>query len=276
MRINFANNIMNSVSTGLPCLDNIIGGWQIGVSVVSARPSMGLTSFALNQVSQKLANLKDNEVVMYVADKESSTALMHRILSIATQIDLSIIQNGKLNKDEYDKVKSHPVTRLLKDNKVVFLNSCTPSVYAIRKLVHSLKKEGKSTTMIVVDSLQSMADRIRIRSQDMEQVVLDLKLLADEYELPILCTMPIGRSVEYRESKYPRVSDLDAKLVNEASKLLFLIRPDYYDLFEVADNNLSEAHLLIAKNEGSLDTVKLNMNRTTLTFSESIPESFNN
>ncbi len=258
----------NSKSTGFQSLDNVIGGWKIGVSVISARPSMGLTAFALNQVSQQLASLKENEVVIYVADKESSTALMHRMLSIASQIDLSIIQNGKLNKEEYEKVKSHPLTRQLKDNKVVFLNTNTPTVYAIRNLVHSLKKEGNKVSMVIVDSLQSMVDRVRFRNQDAEQVMLDLNLLSEEYEFPVLCTMPLGRSIEFRDSKYPRLTDLDAKMVNVASSVMFLLRPDYYELFDAADDNVSEMHLIIAKNEGPLDTLSLGMNRKNLSITE--------
>ena len=267
---------VNTRSTGISSLDNLMGGWKPSISIVSARPSMGLTAFALTQVSQVLSNLKENEVVIYVADKESSTVLMQRLLSIATQMDLSIIQNGKLTKEQYDQVKSHTLTRQLKDNKVMFLNTNTPNVYAIRHLAHSLKKEGKIPVMVFVDSLQSLVDRIRFRSQDMEQVMLDLNLLSEEYELPVLCTMPLGRQVEYRDSKYPRLSDLDAKIVNIASTVFFLLRPEYYELIELGEEEAGEAHLIIAKNEGPLDTIKLNLKRKSLTFFEANLNIYNN
>ncbi len=268
--------VPNSRFTGISALNNLIAGWQNGVSIVAARPGMGLTAFALSQVKQQLDHLKEDEVVIYVADKESSTALMQRLLTIATQIDLSIIQKGKLNKEKYDLVLKEPVTKQLKDNKVVFLHTNTPTVFSIRKLVHSLRKEGKKPVMLFVDSLQSLVDRIRFRSVDMEQVMLDLNLLSDEYELPVLCTMPLGRGVEYRESKYPKLSDLDAKMVHLAAKVMFLIRPDYYEIIETAEDNLSEVHMIIAKNEGPLDTIKLSMNRKTLTITEAKLNSFNN
>ncbi len=258
----------NSRSTGFPHLDNLMGGWKPGVSILSARPGMGLTAFALTQVSQILSNLKEHEVVIYVADKESSTALMHRLLSVATQIDLARIQNGKLNKEEYDKVLKNPLTRQLKNNTLVFLNSNTPTVYAIRKLVHSLKKEGKKPVMAFVDSLQSLVDRIRFRSHEMEQVMLDLDLFSEEYEMPVVCTMPLGRSLEYRDSKYPRLSDLDAKMVNIARSVFFLLRPEYYELIDLPEEEAGEAHLIVAKNEGPLDTLKFTLNRKNLTFTE--------
>jgi replicative DNA helicase len=291
MKINPSNSIMNNIldnistqnkmsvnaiSTGISSLDNLVGGWKPCVSIVSARPGMGLTAFALTQLRQVLSNLTENEVVIYVADKESSTALMQRLLSIATQLDLATIQKGKLNKEEFDKVLKEPLTRQLKDKKVVFLNSNTPTVYEIRHLVHSLKKEGKKPVMVFVDSLLSLVDRIRFRSQDMEQVMLDLNLLSEEYELPVLCTMPLGRQVEYRDSKYPRLSDLDAKMVNIASSVFFLLRPEYYEVIELPEEETGEAHLIIAKNEGPLDTIKLNLKRKSLTFLEANLNSYNN
>lgn len=262
---------LNAISTGISSLDNLMGGWKPGVSIVSARPGMGLTAFALTQLSQLLSKLKENEVVIYVADKESTTVLMQRLLSIATQVNLATIQNGKLNKEEYDNLLKTPLTRQLKDNKVVFLNSNTPTVYAIRHLVYSLKKEGKKPVMVFVDSLLSLVDRIRFRSQDMEQVMLDLNLLSEEYEVPVFCTMPLGRQVEYRDSKYPRLSDLDAKMVNIACSVFFLLRPEYYEVIELPEEEAGEAHLIIAKNEGPLDTVKLTLNRKCLTFTEAKP-----
>ena len=266
----------NSISTGISGLDNLTGGWKTGVNIIAARPGMGLTAFILTQLCQVLSSLKENEVVIYVADKDSSTALMHKLLSIATEVDLAKIQKGKLKKDDYDKLLNHPVTRQLKDKVLVFLNTNIPTVYALRKMVHSLKKEGKKPVMVFVDSLQAMVGSVKVRSNETESVLLDLNLLTEEYDLPMLCTMPLGRSVEYRESKYPRLSDLDPNLVNLASSILFLIRPEYYELIEQSEEDAGEAHLIIAKNEGSLDTVKLTLNRNCLSFKERVQESSQN
>ena len=256
----------NFRSTGISKLDFMTGGWKPGVSIVSARPSMGLTAFALTQVYQVLSNLKENEVVIYLSDKDSSTAIMHRLLSIATQIDLSIIQNGKLNKEEYEQVKSHPITRQLKDDNLIIMKDNVSTVYNLRSLVHDLKQDGKKTVMIFIDSLQSLL--YRVRSQEIKDVMLDLNLLSEEYDCPLVCTMPMGRSLEHRESKYPRLTDLDTKMVNIASRVFFLMRPDYYQLIDASEGDISETHLVVAQNEGQLDTIMLGMNRKTLTMGE--------
>ncbi len=261
----------NFRSTGISKLDAMIGGWKPGVHLISARPSMGLTAFALTQVYQVLSNLKANEVVIYLSDKDSSTAIMHRLLSIATEIDLSIIQNGKLNKQEYEQVKSHPITRKLKDNQLIIMHENVSTVYTLRSLVHDLKKEGKKTVMLFVDSLQSLL--YNVRSQEIKEVMLDLNLLSEEYECPLICTMPLGRSVEHRTFNYPRLTDLDAKMVNIASGVFFLMRPDYYQLIGPSEGDMSETHLVVAQNEGQLDTILLGMNRKTLTMGELVQNS---
>ena len=49
----FSNNNVfssNTIITGITRLDNTIGGWEHGVTIISERPSMGLTAFCLNQV----------------------------------------------------------------------------------------------------------------------------------------------------------------------------------------------------------------------------------
>jgi replicative DNA helicase len=213
-----------------------------------------------------MTNLKENEVVIYLSDKDSSTTIMHRLLSIATQIDLSIIQNGKLNKEEYELVKLHPITRQLKDENLIILKDNLSTVYNLRSLVHELKKDGKKTVMLFVDSLQSLL--YNESSREIKDVMLDLNLLSEEYECPLICTMPLGRSVEHRTSHYPRLTDLDAKMVNIASRVFFLMRPDYYQFIDASESDISETHLVVAQNEGQLDTILLGMNRKTLTMGE--------
>jgi replicative DNA helicase len=46
------NNVLsyNTISTGIPNLDNTIGGWENVVTIISALPIMGLTAFCLNQL----------------------------------------------------------------------------------------------------------------------------------------------------------------------------------------------------------------------------------
>ena len=61
----------NALSTGIASLDNTIGGWEHRVTIISACPSMGLTAFCLNQVNTFLQSIQNDEVIVYVTDKDS-------------------------------------------------------------------------------------------------------------------------------------------------------------------------------------------------------------
>ncbi len=76
----------NAISTGIPSLDNSVGGWTNGVTIISARPSMGLTAFCLNQVHSLLQSIQNDEVIVYATDKNSATILIQRLLAVATKI----------------------------------------------------------------------------------------------------------------------------------------------------------------------------------------------
>ena len=80
--------------------------------------------------------------------------------------------------------------------------------------------------------------------------------------------MPLGRSVEYRESKFPQLDDLEVEVVSEADKIIFINRPDYYEIMENDNMEAGLIHLILAKYNGPLEIVKLKLNRSTFTITE--------
>lgn len=259
----------NAISTGIASLDNTIGGWEQGVTIISARPSMGLTAFCLNQVNTLLQSIQKDEVIVYVTDKDSATVLIQRLLAVATQIELTSIQNGNLKEQEVAQIASHPITKHLESNRLLFLTNSNPTLFQIRSLVFNQLKEGKKPKVLFIDCLQSIIDRGGVRSLDITNVMLDINLLSQEYKVPVLCTISLrNRMVEYRESKFPRLTDLDSRLVNEVERVFFLIRPDYYEIIDLPSDDTGELHLIISKNEGPLDILKLKMNSKNLSISE--------
>ena len=82
-------------------------------------------------------------------------------------------------------------------------------------------------------------------------------------EIPNIVTIPLSRSVVYRAIHIPRLTDIDQKLLLHVTKVLFLVRPAYYEVVETKTDSNEEAHLIVAKNNGALDTIKLNINITT-------------
>ena len=87
--------------------------------------------------------------------------------------------------------------------------------------------------MVVIDYLQLM--EMPHRKDDNQnlkvgEVSRELKLLAKEYEIPIIALSQLSRAVELRADKRPILSDLrdSGSLEQDADLVFMLYRDDYY------------------------------------------------
>ena len=64
-----------------------------------------------------------------------------------------------------------------------------------------------------------------------KNIIIDLKLLAEEVDIPILVTGPISRDVENRGNRRPKLSDiLKTDYLEKYSDIVAMIyRDEYYD-----------------------------------------------
>ena len=111
--------------------------------------------------------------------------------------------------------------------------------------------------LLAVDYLQLMdSPGAENRQQEISNISRGLKSLAMELDIPIIAVSQLNRSVEMREEKKPRMSDLreSGSIEQDADLVLLLHRDGYYN----AEKNPKDAELIIAKQRnGPTDTVKL-------------------
>ena len=95
--------------------------------------------------------------------------------------------------------------------------------------------------------------------QEIGDISRSLKLLAKDFNVPVVCLAQLSRKPEGRTSQKPMLSDLrdSGAIEQDADMVLFLYREDYYkEEAAAADNKICE--VVVAKNRhGGLDTVKL-------------------
>ena len=102
------------------------------------------------------------------------------------------------------------------------------------------------------------------REQQISFISRNLKALAKELDIPIICLSQLSRAVESRGNKRPMLSDLreSGAIEQDANKVLFIYRDGYY-----SKNNDTTTEIIVAKNRaGSTGTTMLDFKGATSKF----------
>ena len=117
----------------------------------------------------------------------------------------------------------------------------------------------KNPGLVVIDYLGLMQTERPIdnRVQAVSEISRNLKLLAKEFEVPVICCAQLSRGPESRTDKRPMLSDLrdSGAIEQDADIVMFLYRDEYYK--ENKDEQ-SVAEVIVSKNRhGAVGTVKM-------------------
>lgn len=230
------------LSTGFNALDAMMTGLnKSDLILLAARPGMGKTSFALN-VATNVAKKYDKDIAVFSLEM-SNEQLVSRVLSSEAQVPSEALKTGKLSSDQWTQLISTAEV-LMKTN--IYLSE-TPSVGVaeIKSMIRRLKNLG----LIVIDYLQLMSGggRNENRVQEISKMTRNLKIMAKEFNVPIILLSQLNRSAEQREGHKPMLSDLreSGSIEQDADIVMFLFREGYYNK-EVENPFISQC--ILAKN----------------------------
>ena len=245
-------------------LDKLLIGMGKGdLIVVGGRPGMGKTSFCMN-VATNVAKTTDKNIVVFSLEM-SSEQLVSRMLSSEALIDSSSMRTGKLSPNDWTKL-AEAASVLSKTNIYIDPNpNITPT--AMKSKLRRLGNIG----LVVIDYLQLMHSDVETdnRVLDIANITRAIKLMAKEFEIPIILCSQLARSTEKRGQKerQPMLSDLrdSGAIEQDADIVLFIYRSDYYerkegDALEQSESNSDYivAECNVAKNRhGSPGVVPL-------------------
>lgn len=240
--------------TGYSDLDRVLVGMGPGdLILVGARPGMGKTSFVLNIASQ--VSMSDPSKAVCVFSLEmSAEQLVLRMLSGEALVDSYSLRSGKIEKEDWVKL-SHAAEQLSRTN-IYIDDTSGMSVAAMKAKLRKIDNLG----LVVIDYLQLMQSDRKTdnRVQEVSDISRNLKLLAKELEVPVICCAQLSRGAEQRKDAKPMLADLrdSGAIEQDADVVMFLYRSEYYNTEEAADQNVAE--VIIAKNRhGSTDSVKM-------------------
>jgi replicative DNA helicase len=263
------------IMTGIQEFDMTIGGLFAGeLIILAARPKVGKTALAC-QIAEH--NAAAGKLVYYASLEMSSTELAQRTICGMAAVNSRGIRTGKLNDEERKKIvestSSYANFTLRLDSRPAL------SVYDIRRSARRLLKEG--LRLIVVDYLGLIQPRDKriVREQQVSEISHELKEMARELKVPVLCLSQLNRAAEQQER--PTLSNLreSGSIEQDADMVMFVNRPPNGIVITeyVAEGNKTKsvkrkadwpAELELAANRnGELITIKLDWHPERTQFS---------
>lgn len=254
----------DSTVTGLPTgwkdLDEFTTGMHPGeLIIVAARPAMGKTAFCLNIATHVALNRNEN--VAFFSLEMPGEQLVMRLMSALGQINQGHLRTGKLTPQEWNALKS-PATLLA--NAPFFVDDnpgLTPT--ELRSKCRRLSRERGRLGLVVIDYLQLMEVKgsKESRVNQVSEISRSLKLLAKEFDCPVIALSQLSRNVEQRPNKRPIMSDLreSGAIEQDADVVTFIYRGAVYANEDQPDKQRDRtAEIILGKQRnGPIGTIKL-------------------
>ena len=107
------------------------------------------------------------------------------------------------------------------------------SLTEIRSRLRKILTKNNNQGIVIIDYLQLMKSQLKIdnRVQEISYITRDLKIIAKEFEIPIILLSQLSRNVETRINKRPMLSDLreSGSIEQDADIVIMIYREDYYN-----------------------------------------------
>ncbi len=241
--------------TGFGDLDKtLVGMGKSDLIIVGARPGVGKTSFCLNIASNVAKSTK--KAVCIFSLEMSAQQLVSRLLSSEALVDSRSIRSGELSKEDWDKL-AHASSNLSECD--IYIDDTTGITATGMK---SKLRRVKNLGLVVIDYLQLMQSdrRIENRVQEVSDISRNLKLLAKELQVPLICCAQLSRNPESRgtsqKASQPMLSDLrDSGAIEQDADIIMFLSRDYYQNDPEKQN---VADVIVAKNRhGSTGKVEM-------------------
>lgn len=264
---------VTGIATGFYELDEMTSGLQPGeMIIVAARPSMGKTAFALNLTEQiafggsRYEGTGDGMTpVGFFSLEMSQASVVQRLLSAHSGVDSHRMRTNRLSKDDFSDLMHS--CGLLEKAPIYIDDTPGLTVMNLRAKARRMVKQY-GVRCLVIDYLQLMSAPSAAREgrqQEVSTISRQIKALARELKLPIICLAQLNRGAEQREGHRPRMADLreSGSIEQDADVIALLHREEYYHLqdpswAEENPDKIGLAELIIAKQRnGPTGTVKM-------------------
>jgi replicative DNA helicase len=248
---------LRGVTTGWADVDDLFSRLRPGQLItVGARPGMGKTSAILNVAHHVGITLG---LPAWIGTLEMSTdECMARLVAKDARIELRKILRKELTDQDWERLRrSHD--RLLGAGTLIIDDEPGMGVGHVRAALRSMRRAGTPAAFAGVDYIQLLTSKGRVENRQVEVsgFARTLKLLAKEYEVPIMVGAQLNREVEHRAEKRPTMADLrESGSIEQDSDIVILLYRD--DAYDPESPHAGEIDFIVDKNRsGPKATIKL-------------------
>lgn len=216
--------------TGFTALDANIGGLKPGqFAVVAARPSVGKTTLVL-QMLMSMSDADRSGRTVFFSHELTQEELVTRMLCIILNCSQRALLDGSLIAQNPDAVNN--AIAYLSDLPIDIIAEHVPKTSAgVVSFMRRHARKHKKISAFSIDYLQMMRDHRpgRSRTDELSEMVYDLKELAKELECPFIGLSQLNRGSESRQDDRYVMSDLreSGGIEQVADHIWFLSRPGY-------------------------------------------------
>ncbi|MDR2439927.1 MAG: replicative DNA helicase [Planctomycetaceae bacterium] len=251
----------NTLKTGFHDVDDILDGLhQSELVVLAARPSMGKTAFVTNIAEHTAFDLQ--QTVLFVSLEMSKKELGLRILQSRGLISGERIKKKKLLKEDYNKL--HRTLNEMEHAKLYIDETPNRTVTEIAAIARRFKRQ-QDLRLLIIDyiGLITPSNERDPRQEQVAKIARQLKGLARELRIPVICLAQLNRQADINGNNRPRLSHLreSGAIEQDADVVIFIHREEQYMTKEEAHEKGIEgkADIIVAKSRnGRCDDTRLN------------------
>lgn len=221
----YNGSVQSGLSTGLADLDKLVRGLRKKtVTIVAGLPGSGKTTLGL-QIAQHIS-CTGLGVGMVFSLEMPEEELANRALASLGSIDLQVLDNGKLEDDDWPRLTS-AVNKIM-DKPLYVSDKSGLTVPRIRSICRQVKrKHGLDVVVIDYIGLIGSDGKAFNRTSELGKISTGIVNIAKELDVPVILLAQLNRDSTKRPGKKPIASDLrDSGQIEADAHCIILVHRD--------------------------------------------------
>lgn len=228
-----------AISTGFKKIDKSLGGFLPGgLYILAARTGMGKTTLAINFAENVL---KQDYGVLFFSNEMDATQIAIKHLSLVSKVKSYAMDSGVLSENEKNRIHSAIKSRF--DSSFI-INEFAGTQFEKFKMQLRLAVKKYNVKVVFHDYIQQMfmEGRHSNRVQELSRISSEIKNMAREFGVSIVCLAQLNRQAESNTGDVPNLSHIkDSGAMEQDADVVMLIH-------RKRDSEDEGTEIIVAKN----------------------------